>query len=95
MARDLVEGGALGCCVRIGDHASMAGVPPRLSGWRVEVPDASDRDGRELLVVEGGVSSAVLGPGEGRTSVTAPTAWQAALQLEHARQARTIRSGAE
>ena len=91
VARDLVEGGALGACVRVGNHASMTGVPPRLTGWRVEVPDGSPGQTRQLLVVEGGVSSA----GHGRTSATAQTAWQAALELEHARQASVIRSGAE
>ncbi len=95
VARDLAEGGALGCCVRIGDHASMTGVPPRLSGWRVEIPSGSGLEAHQLMVLEGGVSSAIPGPGRSRTWVTAPTAWQAALELEHARQTSVIRSGAE
>lgn len=77
VARELVDGGALGACARVGDDAALLGVPPRMDGWRVEVPDGYGRTS-QLLLGEGGVASRGRWSGTRAATVTAPTAWQAA-----------------
>lgn len=84
VAHDLVDSGALGVCVRIGSDARMLGIPPRYAGWRVAVV-GSETD-EHLLVSEGGL--ATRGVGTARTTVRAPTAWQAALRAQRA--SRTV-----
>lgn len=83
VARDLLDGGALGACARVGDDAALLGVPPRMDGWRVEVPDGYGRTS-QLLLGEGGVSSRGRWGGTRAATVTAPTAWQAARRALHA-----------
>lgn len=77
VARDLVEDGALGASVRVGDDAAFVGIPPRPEGWRVQVPDAEGRP-QLLTVEEGGV--ATRGAGPGRVTTTADRAWRAAAE---------------
>jgi hypothetical protein len=83
VARELIDGGALGACARVGDDAALLGVPPRMDGWRVEVPDGFGRTSH-LLLEEGGVSSRGRWSGTRAATVTAPTAWQAARRALHA-----------
>ena len=83
VARELVDGGALGACARVGDDAALLGVPPRMDGWRVEVPDGYGRTS-QLLLGEGGVASRGRWSGTRAATVTAPTAWQAARRALHA-----------
>ena len=83
LARELVDGGALGACARVGDDAAMLGVPPRLDGWRVEVLDGYGGT-TQVLVGEGGIASRGRWSGSRTTTVTAPTAWQAARRATHA-----------
>jgi hypothetical protein len=83
VARELVDGGALGACARVGDDAAMLGVPPRMDGWRVAVLDGYGGT-TQVLVGEGGVSSRGRWSGSRVRTVTAPTAWQAARRATHA-----------
>lgn len=73
LARELLAGGADGCCVNIGGDLRVAGTPPRPSGWAVEIEPGPGIEPVTIGVVDGAVC----------TSTRSRRAWIGSLGPEH------------